>query len=353
MSLLPPQQSEQLSLFHRQYAQLLNVDLLAFPSTDSLRNSAFQSVLYATLFDETEVHHPPPERYQLRVLKELVARIESSVVDPEEDEVSDDLVSRLATLLASPLPPEFTSAQQKSYVTYMLPPAEESAEEPKSVTVMESRTLISSSGTTGLRTWEAALRLGAYLSSSAGMRLVQGKRVLELGAGTGFLSVLCAKHLGATHVLATDGDEGIVRDLGVNMALNGLEEEKVDTAALWWGRDLVQAGSGTFASAAYDVVLGADVTYDASVVPSLVSTIRDLMELNPYAKVIIAATIRNEQTFEAFISACRANKFSFEDIWFNVLPLEQQRGFFHPTSTPIRILSITRAKAKSSLTPCS
>lgn len=50
--------------------------------------------------------------------------------------------------------------------------------------------------------------------------LVKGKNVLELGAGTGFLSLLCAGELDARHVLATDGLAHVCESLQVNVDLN-------------------------------------------------------------------------------------------------------------------------------------
>jgi predicted nicotinamide N-methyase len=181
--------------------------------------------------------------------------------------------------LVSPLQPEPISAQQKSYVTYTLPTDLEllqrqdeqlSTQGEATVTLLESHSLISASGTTGLRTWEAALHLGAYLSLSLkGQDFIGGKSVLELGAGTGFLSILCAKYLGAKQVLATDGDPGVVEALETNFFLNGLDNsrEQVGTSVLKWGWVLMgrvienrEEGHG------WDVVLGADVVSPGSLV---------------------------------------------------------------------------------------
>jgi predicted nicotinamide N-methyase len=186
--------------------------------------------------------------------------------------VSNDLLSHLSLLLVSPLQPGPTSAQQKSYVTYTLPVDPKSlgrqgeplpSQVEATVTLLESRSLISALGTTGLRTWEAALHLGAYLSLSPGGRdSIGGKSVLELGSGTGFLSILCAKHLGSKRVLATDGDPGVVESLETNIFLNGLDSgrEQVGTSVQKWGWALMgkvienqEEGHG------WDVVLGADV----------------------------------------------------------------------------------------------
>lgn len=52
----------------------------AFPAGRLLREDGVQAVLYRRLFDGA-LAHPPPPRYQLRVLKALVARIEEAIED--------------------------------------------------------------------------------------------------------------------------------------------------------------------------------------------------------------------------------------------------------------------------------
>ena len=74
---------QQLDLFCRQYLQL-QLDL-NYPGEELLRIDAFQQSLYTRLFKENAIPHPPPPRYQFRVLKELLRRIEQSIQDWEED----------------------------------------------------------------------------------------------------------------------------------------------------------------------------------------------------------------------------------------------------------------------------
>ncbi|CAN0225805.1 unnamed protein product, partial [Ectocarpus sp. 8 AP-2014] len=54
----------------------------------------------------------------------------------------------------------------------------------------------------GQRLWEGSLLLCAYLVELD----LQGKSVLELGAGTGIVGMLAAK-LGAQTLILTDGDD--------------------------------------------------------------------------------------------------------------------------------------------------
>lgn len=245
-------------------------------------------------------------------------------------EISDDLMSHFSTLIASELPSEATAVQQKAYVTFTLPSVsaleDSDQREERTVTLLERRHLISGSQTTGFRTWEASLHLGAYLCTQVGQRQVRGKSVLELGAGTGFISILCAKHLGAKHVTATDGDEGVVEALKENLFLNDLDDEQsVLTSILRWGRGL----KGTWVQEEceawpYDTVLGADIvkcpsqqeinrtlvlttdtqTYDKTGISALVATLRFLFDLRPKVQVVISGAVRNAETFETFRHAC-------------------------------------------------
>jgi len=238
----------------------------------------------------------------------------------------------LTALMATPAVPASTAALQKSYVTYTAPIYTEDAHTSLTVTTLESRSLLSNSGVTGLRTWEGALHLGAYIASPAGRALLQGKTVLELGAGTGFLSIFCAKHAGAVYVLATDGDGGVVDDIGANIYLNGLENSgKIESTVLKWGHAIFdELLSHTEEERIYDLVLGADVvspslqslvfvcptniliitrhlmlkTYDVDAISTLVATLRDLFVKYPRMTALIAATVRKQTTLEAFTNAC-------------------------------------------------
>jgi predicted nicotinamide N-methyase len=173
----------------------------------------------------------------------------------------------MTTLLIADLPSEADAAQQKAFVTYSYPDKlnDDSTSRERTVTLLEARSVISSSGTTGLRTWEAALLLGSHLASEAGRSLVHGKRVFELGAGTGMLSILCAKHLGAAGVVATDGDEAVVDAIKTNIFLNGLDVNdrsriQVRTAALKWGYPIeATVFSEDYGMEVPDIVMGADV----------------------------------------------------------------------------------------------
>ncbi|KAI2631636.1 S-adenosyl-L-methionine-dependent methyltransferase [Xylaria nigripes] len=335
----------QLQLFKRQYIQLFEPDFLAWPHPQLLRRSDAQAWIFKHLFDARRNPRLPPERYQLRVLRQLITRIDKAIQDPDEDEISNDLMGRIGELMTSGVPSEFETMKERAYVTFTcLEDGNNPDEDDSTITLLERRNLISGSRTTGHRTWEAALHLGSYFLTQPGRALIKGKSVLELGAGTGFLAILCAKHLGAQHVTTTDGDEIVVDHLKGNLVLNGLDGDGdlVLARKLWWGEEL----SGTWveqdcAARPYDVVIGADITYDTVAIAALVQTLRNLFQLRPNLLVIIAGVVRTAETFLSFQEECARSAFAVEEIPFAVKPMREQTALFYAAAVPIRILSIT------------
>jgi hypothetical protein len=74
-----------LRVFQRQYFQLVEPSQLSWPQESVLKSAHVQSWMFANLFDLARIKSPPPERYQLRVLKLLITKLERSIIDPEED----------------------------------------------------------------------------------------------------------------------------------------------------------------------------------------------------------------------------------------------------------------------------
>lgn len=288
-------------------------------------------------------------------------------------------MTAVTELMALPLPDEMAAVQQKSYVTYTLSLLEgldhgaiqvgssglgscldngvgtNHTGTAAQITMLESRNLIAAGGTTGLRTWEAALHLGQWLcrentGSNRGNSAchINGRRVLELGAGTGYLSILCARYLGAAQVIASDGSDDVVAALPDNFYLNGLEGGEGGRAIrvmdLRWGHALLGTEEAAWNGGdAIDVVLGADITYDKSVIPALVSTVAELFDKFPRAVVVIAATERNRETYEAFLEVCQRRRFVVDEVdGFEVPWREEQRGPFYSDKVPIRICRISQ-----------
>jgi protein-lysine N-methyltransferase EEF2KMT len=351
--------------FCRQYLQLeREVD---FPDGLLLCREDVQAALFERLFADGALKHPPPSRYQLQILKPLISKIESSIDDwnehvrfaghpssrcvpcegvfvwPASQGVSDNLMNIFAELIATSLPSEADAAQRKAYVTYSLSLLDDGEGTPE-IAILENPNLLAAGGTTGLRTWEAALHLGQYLCASP--NLVQGASVLELGAGTGYVSIMCAKFLGAKHVIASDGSYDVVANLPENFYLNELDNSDIlSVLELKWGHALLGTEEEEWIGGRnLDLVLGADVTYDKRVVPTLVSTLADLFDLYPAVQILISATERNRDTFDAFLRVCEKRRFDVTEVEFQVPPRAEQRGPFYNDNVPIRICKIIRPR---------
>lgn len=158
---------------------------------------------------------------------------------------------------------ELMSAQKRVNITYSFPELEKSGQS-AAITILESRSLIASGGTTGLRSWEAAILLAHFLASD-GRKYIQKQRIIELGAGTGLVSMLCAKYLGAEYVLSTDGSQEVISALeDLNLFCNGLDHgSNFDCRVLRWGQQVETSEDGVERS--FDIVIGADIVRPAMV----------------------------------------------------------------------------------------
>lgn len=74
-----------LHIFRAQYFQLSDPAQMRWPEAQLLKRSEAQAWLFEEMFDRDSIQYPPPERYQVRVLKQLVSVIENAIDDPEED----------------------------------------------------------------------------------------------------------------------------------------------------------------------------------------------------------------------------------------------------------------------------
>ncbi len=204
------------------------------------------------------------------------------------------------------------------------------------ITLLENRATIAASGTTGIRTWEAAFHLGEYLCRHR--HVVKNKRVLELGAGTGYISILCAKFLEASSCVITDGSPEVVQFLPANLALNGVGKHGCASARLLeWGPQRNEWSQPKDQS--FDSVLGADITFDERDMPSLLTTISWCVRSSKAPVILIAATERNRKTFDVFVRLA-AEMFDVQVVVFPVPLRDNQRGPFYSDAVPIHICKL-------------
>lgn len=138
---------------------------------------------------------------------------------------------------------------------------------------------------TGLTIWRAADRLGEYIASHA--ERFRHKVIVELGCGLGVCAILLDKLDVNATVVATDGDELTMELLRANL-VHAHASERVSATQLWWGQHqaFVQQHPTLF-----DMVIAADVIYEAAQVEPLVQTVCAV--LRPTGEFLLSFAHRN------------------------------------------------------------
>jgi predicted RNA methylase len=171
----------------------------------------------------------------------------------------------------------------------------------------------------GSTVWDAALVLCAFLESAQGRELVKGTRVVELGAGTGIVSIVADK-LGASSTLATDLPE-YVPFIRQNIGMNVGSECRAGPLD-WKAHDALPSE--------VDWVLCADCVYLSDTVDDLVATI---VAINPKRGVIVSNEARehdnNAEAERNFIKGLYAKGFSGKAVHRDVLKPEWRCDDIH------------------------
>jgi len=324
---------------------------------------AAQDTLDADLFapaDKDSTWRPNGE-YERAFLKHLVKRIESAIESCSDTELAALRIERADLCVSEPLLERYvasisqattdtegyvevslcgarltssavigTPAPMADYVRYFFPlPAETLTDPvqhpllgPSDHVVLREEGSPISQGTTGLRTWEASLRLGAHLVHGYNTYFRDGARIVELGSGAGFLSMLCAKALAYrkdARVYATDLEGAVLQRLAETTELNAVD--RVEVCPVDW---LAVANAAATPDAACleqadaTHVVAADVVYDPALLDALVLTLRAALRGSGASQrlpkdpavhsweatlpsALVASTVRNPDTYAAFI----------------------------------------------------
>ncbi|MCJ8750172.1 hypothetical protein PDJAM_G00259490 [Pangasius djambal] len=134
---------------------------------------------------------------------------------------------------------------------------------------------------------------------------VCGKRVVELGAGSGLVSILTAR-LGA-RVTVTDLPQVLphtVRNINSNAPLTGWPAGPPAVLPLFWGRDLERFSSQ------WDLVLGSDIVYIPETFPLLLHTLVHLSKSG--AVVYLSSKMRREHDTHEFYDTWLPQRFHVE-----------------------------------------
>lgn len=176
----------------------------------------------------------------------------------------------------------------------------------------------------GLRIWEAGYYLAEFLLANP--HLVQGKKVLELGAGCGLTGLACCQ-AGAEAVHMTDYTDATIANMNHNIMLNSewLGDAPISAGYLNWVEIAASDLSSSSQSiesleklADADVLIAADCIYDVDFLPHLVSAVEKLLALNKERGKVayFASTLRNEKTFDIFIQQLTVKNIQYREILF-------------------------------------
>lgn len=260
-------------------------------------------------------------------------------------------MEKMGYLSALPVQSAMAEASETRIVTYILPESLDT-HKPSRILIEEAPNLLAAGSNVGLRTWEASLHLAQYLHSHRDR--VAGKNVIELGAGTGLVSILCAGPLNARTVLSTDGLPHVVEMIDKNIALNrtnlfnGSAILKAPIARVldWADVESLQETLRVDDSVPkYNLILGADITYSPDVVPLLAQLLKTLivdMFADDQMEALISGTVRNEHTLRVFTDSCIEQGLVIDRVEFECPHIKEQRGFFHEQAFPIVMMRIGR-----------
>ncbi|KAL1748932.1 hypothetical protein HDZ31DRAFT_79288 [Schizophyllum fasciatum] len=318
----------------RGYASLVPTNTLSFPNVKSLLMLMDALVVY--FLDSAHFQqYAPSTQYQKIFWKWAINHLESLVSQTEEDVELDDRIYNhyLGLIQQSTDAPNLSltcprAPPSDSYITHYWRPkgivrstSDDliHLDDYQTVTLRESRTTIQD-GTTGLRTWLASLVLSEYLIDAPD--LIANKRILELGSGIGFLGVICAslqqlhqtaENAPPPHLWLTDVNEDVLARCKANVQLPcnlSSKHHNIHYRHLDWV-EFDQSTSRTAALADMDVldedlILGADIVFDPSLIEPLVTVLAlRLIKLRQNGRrvALIALTVRNPDTFQAFVDA--------------------------------------------------
>ncbi|GAV98902.1 Protein FAM86B1 [Lentinula edodes] len=328
--------------------------------------------------------YPPSKQYQRSFWKIIIGQLEDILTRPseEDEEIDPRILDHYLSVFSSSGPLLGTSAPglrgqicdrglplgevpSKSFVTHFWEPKSNQLQGefyPKVInlashrtfTLEESRTTIEG-GTTGFRTWFASRMLASYLIQNPG--IIEGKRVLELGSGIGFLGIIAAslQQLSPKYTSSlwlTDVNEEVLTQCRHNIQLPcnvSSTHKSVQFRVLDWEEALRTDHEPLVAllrdEINPDVILGADIVFDPSLVPPLISLIALALQLGSnngiQKSAIITLTIRNAETFRLFLNHAEEKGLSLQDIM-----LPQAQGFefidaVEATDNDVRALLIT------------
>jgi predicted nicotinamide N-methyase len=173
---------------------------------------------------------------------------------------------------------------------------------------------------TGATQWDAGHALADYIERTAigaancsidgcyASSKYANRTALELGAGAGGLVSIAMIRAGAT-VLATDGDEGVLEFLNLNIKGNtrAAPGQFLGAERLCWGdSDAIERVRKRLAPSMLDLIVMSDVVFHTIDTAALVEALATLAAADPSPEILVAHTWRFVREDEDFLDAVDA-----------------------------------------------
>ncbi|XP_073134338.1 uncharacterized protein [Henckelia pumila] len=148
--------------------------------------------------------------------------------------------------------------------------------------------------------WPGAVLLNNYLSENE--EILRGCSVIELGSGVGITGMLC--HRFCREVVLTDHNEEVLKILEKNIELHissqshaGLKSEKLE-----WGNPEQLEKILQSHPEGFDLILGADICFQQSSIPSLFDTVAKILAVSHQGKCkFILAYVSRAKVMDALV----------------------------------------------------
>jgi len=301
-------------------------------------NESWQvSLLKATLQNPLVQIYPSHIDYQRLFLKQLIQQLEINKV-----EVAEEIYESYVGLMQQ------RATENYAYRIYRVSLDLE--------IILKESTLLISQGTTGLVTWQAAKAITEWCLVNR--NILKNRNVLELGCGVGLTGITACKTCQLASYTFTDCHPQVLELLRHNLEINfknhpdgrgtHVSTEIAADKYLWQSTNISLIpfhwdDEGTAAAILRetrpDVILAADVIYEASTIGLLMRVLRYFLKMGNLdgsrTTAYIACTIRNEDTLNTFYKEADCLEITYEEI-----PCPICDTFFYDTICPMKMYKL-------------
>ncbi|XP_011564202.3 putative protein N-methyltransferase FAM86B1 [Plutella xylostella] len=261
-----------------------------------------EQFLSMTVYNSKLLQYPVNKNFNRLFCKKLIAFLKT-------EEIHDDFYTFLCSVMSDP-------KDAFSFVHYVV-----DNDITKTIIIRQTNSMVVN-GTTGLKTWEAALMLADWALCNP--QVFKRKNILELGSGVGFTGIAIAKFCEPSALCLTDHHRTVLdiicRNIEINLPNIGKETNElvtiyktnnvtIKTLLLDW-----EYIDDDVTDLTPDVIIGADIVYDPSILQPLCNVFQTYFKKNSQLEIYIESVIRNPDTFKMFVQLLEHSGYKCESL---------------------------------------